>query len=92
MKVAVETPQIEAHRFLLGVRAMSDLRYPSWQEPVRLAVMEIDAQKKEKKITSALRAIDARRAELNGDADHQEERIALDDAVNTLRLVRRMSA
>jgi hypothetical protein len=41
---------------------MSDLRYPSGQEPVRLAVIEIDPQKLKEKIVSARQAIEARRA------------------------------
>jgi hypothetical protein len=69
---------------------MSELRYPSWQEPVRLAVMESDPQKREEKIKTALQAVEARRAELHGAADHHEERLALQDAVNTINLVRRM--
>jgi hypothetical protein len=65
---------------------MSDLRYPSWQEPVRLAVMEFFHR--DEKISAALRAIEARRAELNGDSDHADERLAMEDAVNILKSLR----
>jgi hypothetical protein len=69
---------------------MSDLCYPSWQEPVRLAVMEFNPNKLEEKILVALQAIEARRAELQADpAAHPEERLALQDAVNTIKVVQR---
>jgi hypothetical protein len=68
---------------------MSDLRYPSWQETVLLAVMEFDPRKQREKINDALQAIEARRAELYGDADRHEECLALQDAVRTLTVVRR---
>jgi hypothetical protein len=41
---------------------MSDLRYPSWQEPVRRALLEVDPQKRKEKIATARQAIEARRA------------------------------
>jgi hypothetical protein len=71
---------------------MSDLRYPLWQEPVRLAVIEIDPQKLKEKIMAARQAIEARRAQLNGNCDNRDERIALDDAMRTLQLLGRDAA
>jgi len=71
---------------------MSDLRYPSWQEPVRLAVIEIEPQKLKEKIAAARQAIEVRRAQLDGNPDDQDERIALDDAVRTLQVLGRDSA
>jgi hypothetical protein len=71
---------------------MSDLRYPSWQEPVRLAVIEIDPQKLKEKIAAARQAIEVRRAQLDSNPDDQDERIALDDAVRTLQVLGRDSA
>jgi hypothetical protein len=62
---------------------MSDLRYPTWQEPVRLAFQV----KMQAAFNAAFAAIEARRSELRGDADHREERIALQDAVTMLNLV-----
>lgn len=49
---------------------MINLRYPSWQEPVRLALVESDTEKLEEKINLVLRAIAARRTQLCGDPDH----------------------
>ena len=66
---------------------MSDLRYPTWQEPVRLALLEYDPVKMQAAVNAAFAAIEARRSELRGDADHREERVALQDAVTMLNLV-----
>jgi hypothetical protein len=66
---------------------LSDLRYPSWQEPVRAALMEFDPEKLETKIFAALQAIQARRAELQDSADSHEH-IALEDAVNALKVAK----
>jgi hypothetical protein len=71
---------------------MSEIPYPSWQEPVSLAVIEIDPQKLKEKIAAARQAIEVRRAQLNGNCDSRDERIALDDAMRTLQLLERDSA
>jgi hypothetical protein len=71
---------------------MSDLKYPSLQEPVRLALMELDREELRRKITIALLAIDERRAELQNSADSREERIALNDAIVSLKAVQRETA
>jgi len=70
---------------------MSGLRYPSWQEPVRLAVIETNQQQLKLKIAAALQAIETRRAQLHGDLNHPDERIALDDAIHTLQFLGRES-
>jgi len=67
---------------------MSDLCYPPWQEPVRGALMEFDLDKLEAKIFAALQAIQARGTELQNSADSHEERIALEDAANALKVVK----
>jgi len=70
---------------------MSDLRFPLWQEPVRLALVETDPDELQDKITLALQAIELRRTELDGDPDHHDERLALEDATNLLKSLRRIS-
>ena len=54
---------------------MSDVRYP-WQQPVLAALMELNPEKLEEMIGAALNAIEARRAELNGNADSRDEHVA----------------
>ena len=66
---------------------MSELRYPTWQEPVRLALLEFHPQKKQTALNAAFDAIKARQFELRGDSDHHEERIAMEDATRTLNLI-----
>ena len=63
---------------------MSDLRYPTWQEPVRLAVVELDPSKIEAAFRRAFEAIEDRRSKLHDNPDHHEERLALEDAANML--------
>jgi hypothetical protein len=53
-----------------------------------LALMEFEPQKLEVKINAALQAIAARRAELKDSAYSREERIALEDAVNALKVAK----
>jgi hypothetical protein len=67
---------------------MSELRYPTWQEPVRLAVLEFNPEKKQIAVKVAFDAIEARQFELRRDSDHHEERIAMEDAIKILHLIR----
>jgi hypothetical protein len=53
-----------------------------------LALIEFEPQQLEVKINAAFQAIEARRAELRHSADSREERIALEDAVNALKVVK----
>jgi hypothetical protein len=66
---------------------LGDTPYP-WQELVMLAMMEFDPQRLELKMNAALQAIAARRAELQHSAESREERIALEDAVNALKVAK----
>jgi hypothetical protein len=61
--------------------------YP-WQQGVRRAVLEYDLAKQEEKIQVALRTLEARRAELDGDVKHDAERRALAQAEWTLNVLR----
>jgi hypothetical protein len=74
---------------LLDEECMSDLRFPSWQETVQLAILEFDLPARKGKVAAALEAMEVRRRVLGTDADHHDERIALEDAVRTLELINR---
>jgi hypothetical protein len=78
-----------AHRWKLRTvkGGLLGIWYP-WQEPVMLALMEFEPQQLEVKINVALQAIAARRTEIKDSADSREERIALEDAVNALKVVK----
>ena len=65
------------------------LRYPEWQGPFLQAVMETSDGLKEK-IQIAEKAISRRLGELEGTPGHKEERVALRDAVSTLRTLKKV--
>jgi hypothetical protein len=69
---------------------MSGVRYP-WQEPVLAALTELNTEKLDAKVGAALNAIEVRRAELNGGFDGRDERIALQDAFNSLNVMKRVA-
>ena len=64
---------------------MSDLPFPRWQELICRALIESDSDRLEHKIRNALQTVEARSAELYADANHHEERLALEDATNLLK-------
>ena len=68
---------------------MSDivLKYPSWQEPYRAAVIETNPELFKQKIAVAEQAVKLRLEELENSADHRDERTALTDALTTLRIL-----
>jgi hypothetical protein len=68
---------------------MDDLRYPVWQEPVRLASIESDPQQRREKIKSARMAVEQRYFDLQDDPDPQYERTALRDALSLLNVLER---
>lgn len=68
---------------------MDDLRYPVWQEPVRLASIESDPHQRREKIKSARMAVEQRYFDLQDDPDAQYERTALRDALSLLNVLER---
>ena len=68
---------------------MSDLvlKYPSWQEPYRVAVIETNPKLLKQKIAAAEQAAKLRFKELENSADHDEELIALTDALTALKIL-----
>jgi len=68
---------------------MSDivLKYPSWQEPYRAAVIETNLKLLKQRIAAAEQAAKLRFKELENSADRREERIALTDALTALKIL-----
>jgi hypothetical protein len=68
---------------------MSDivLKYPSWQVAYRLAVIEANRELLKQKIAAAEQAAKLRFKELENSADHDEELIALTDALTALKIL-----
>ena len=63
------------------------LKYPTWQEPYRAAVIEINPRFLKQKIEAAEQAAKLRLQELENSADGREERIALTDALTALKIL-----
>jgi len=63
------------------------LKYPSWQEPYRAAVIEINPKLLKQKIAAAEQAANLRFKELENSADGQEEWIALTEALTALKIL-----
>jgi hypothetical protein len=61
--------------------------YPQWQKPLLRAVMETKPDSLLGKIQITERAISNRLTELEGTPGSKEERLALHDAVSTLRVL-----
>jgi hypothetical protein len=68
---------------------MSDLRYPEWQTAYLAAISELDDTKLAARAMDAEEAIFRRFQALGTSSDHHEERLALEDAIRGLRVLRR---
>jgi hypothetical protein len=62
-----------------------------WQGTLREALLELDAEKLRQKVTEAETAIFERLQELSLSQDSSDERRALVDATNTLRVLKKES-
>ena len=63
------------------------LKYPSWQEPYRAAVIESNPKLLKQKIASAQQAVISRLKQLENSADHHHEITALTDALAALKIL-----
>ncbi len=63
------------------------LKYPTWQEPYRAAVIETNPKLLKLKISGAEQAAILRFKELENSSDHHEERVALTDALTALKIL-----
>jgi hypothetical protein len=68
---------------------MSERGYAEWQTSYRDALLEVNKQKLEAKIQLAEWKIFQRLQTISADSDHHEERLAIADAVNALRILKR---
>jgi len=63
------------------------LKYPTWQEPYRAAVIEINPKLFKQKTSTAQQAAILRLKQLENGADHHHELIALTDALTALKIL-----
>jgi hypothetical protein len=66
---------------------VSELLYPEWQKPYQEALLETDQRRLREKPFLAEAKICERLQALSVLQNHHEERLALDDAVNGLRVL-----
>jgi hypothetical protein len=68
---------------------MSDmiLKYPTWQGPYRSALIETNPELLKDRIAAAEQIAKLRLEELENSEDSREERIALTDALTTLKIL-----
>jgi hypothetical protein len=67
----------------------SELKYPSWQTPLRQALLEGNPEKLAKKILEVEALICARLLEMASDTEHRDEREAIVDAAAILRVLKK---
>jgi len=63
------------------------LKYPSWQEPYRAAVVETNPKLLKQRIAGAERAAILRLKQLENSTDHPHELTALTDALTALKIL-----
>ena len=67
----------------------SELKYPSWQTPLRQALLEGNPEKLVKKIREVEARISERLVAMSCDTGHQDEREAIVDAASILRVLKK---
>lgn len=72
-----------------GQEESSELLYPAWQTEYQSAVVEADPHLLVKRIEEAESAIMKRLEAIADNADHYDERRAIEDALSTLRVLKR---
>ena len=70
-------------------RPSSDYLYPDWQPQVQAALVELDTLKLRDRIEDAEKAVSRRLQAIGLNPKHQAERLAISDAVATLRFLKR---
>ena len=63
--------------------------YPEWQPEYQAALLELDSEKLPKLVVAAETAIFKRLQAIVQSSDHQPERQAIEDALATLRVLKR---
>ena len=67
---------------------MDAMRYPEWQGPLQEALLEVDREKLQSKMMKAEEAIFQRMQQLAGSSDSEAERLAIADAIASLRVLK----
>ena len=67
----------------------AELKYPKWEREFQEAVLELNREELMDKIEKLETAIFVRLQELQSDSDHHSERQAIDDALATIRVLKK---
>lgn len=70
---------------------MSDgeLRFPDWQGPLQEAILEFDSVRLQEQVKKVEAFIQQRTQKLSKSADGHDERVAINDALTLLRIIKR---
>ncbi len=68
-----------------------DIRYAEWREPYQQALLELDQEKLSERIAATETAISNRLRAIAGNSNHHAERQAIEDALSSLRVLKRNS-
>jgi hypothetical protein len=68
-----------------------EVRYAEWRDLYKQALLEVDEKKLRDRIAAAEKAISNRLGAIAGDSDHRAERQAIEDALSSLRVLKRNS-
>jgi predicted DNA-binding protein (UPF0278 family) len=63
--------------------------YPEWQDEFQAAILELDREKLEERVMAAETAIFKRLQAIAQSSDHSSEREAIEDALSSLRALKR---
>jgi chemotaxis regulatin CheY-phosphate phosphatase CheZ len=75
----------------LKMEPAESLKYPEWQKLLHEALLELDTDKLKQRVASAEAAIFKRLQAISQSTDHQAERQAIEDALASLRFLKRNS-
>ena len=67
------------------------LLYPEWQNEYQAALLELDSQKLAERVAATEAAIFNRLQAISQSSDHRAERQAIEDALGSLRVLKRDS-
>ncbi len=68
---------------------MTELRFPEWQAPLQDLILEFDPLKLEEKIREVKTLLFGRLQQLDHGNDSRDEKIALQDALSIIRIMKR---
>ena len=69
----------------------SKMLYPEWQREFQAAMLELDREKLSRRVMEAETAIFNRLQAISQSSDHDSERGAIEDALSSLRALKRMA-